>query len=526
MTNSLYTKLKKYKTYKTLCKIKRIKFKDFREWIKNPLNETVSLPIKVGDTILVGRFKNKPIKIKNIGFDEYGLPVINGRKAVTFRLKKDKPKNESELVEMPHIAEKKINVDLSIEEYPITDERKKMFLKSFYNGEGVYGEKDGKWYCFSAKHSYKINYKPKSSDLILPDFWTKYIRGKIEENVNESLSIKSGRNGEIVYKWQNHYHPDNPNFMQVVRWTAYEKPNKTITYGYDLGASGKWKVVKHNASFTGDAKKFVESLINSQGKFIDEDAVFGGKGDEKLDSEFNQYELDLGELVEMEHTSDPKIAREIAKDHLAENPHYYSLLMKSGVVDEKEAIDFFNKNKEFFIESKINIKKIIREELKKVINEGKEKVDQGRYNGVPYEIYEISVFSLKGSTVSYFAIINYNQKIDLPDSGNKNQALMHLKKHIDSVRKNPGSKEIETMPKFKKAVTISGFDDVLEFNKTKHGSVLRWEVITYRKWNEKTAQNFQAKQGYHPGGYDFFNFKKEEKLNKTFKYTWESYSVS
>tara|TARA_Y100000310_G_C20562900_1_gene753949 strand:- start:505 stop:684 length:180 start_codon:yes stop_codon:yes gene_type:complete len=53
------------------------------------LKEAVSIPIKVGDTILTGKFKNKKTVIKTITHDEYGGLVINGRKATTFRLVKD-----------------------------------------------------------------------------------------------------------------------------------------------------------------------------------------------------------------------------------------------------------------------------------------------------------------------------------------------------------------------------------------------------------------------------------------------------
>ena len=42
-------------------------------------------------------------------------------------------------------------------------------------------------------------------------------------------------------------------------------------------------------------------------------------------------ELAKGIKVEMEHTSDPEVAKKIAMDHLAENPNYYSDLEKSGV---------------------------------------------------------------------------------------------------------------------------------------------------------------------------------------------------
>ena len=48
----------------------------------------ITLDVSVGDTILGGRFKNKKIKVKKIGKDEHGMPTINGRKVVNFRILK------------------------------------------------------------------------------------------------------------------------------------------------------------------------------------------------------------------------------------------------------------------------------------------------------------------------------------------------------------------------------------------------------------------------------------------------------
>ena len=53
------------------------------------LNEAITLPVSVGDTILTGRFKNKKTVVKTIGKDEHGMPTINGKKVVTFRLMKE-----------------------------------------------------------------------------------------------------------------------------------------------------------------------------------------------------------------------------------------------------------------------------------------------------------------------------------------------------------------------------------------------------------------------------------------------------
>ena len=53
-----------------------------------------------------------------------------------------------------------------------------------------------------------------------------------------------------------------------------------------------------------------------------------GKHSFVSDNNYNKKELDLGEEIEKEHTSDSKIAKEIAKDHLTELPDYYSRLRK------------------------------------------------------------------------------------------------------------------------------------------------------------------------------------------------------
>ena len=53
---------------------------------ETPTNENVTLPIKVGDTLLMGRFKNKRVKIKTIGTNEKGDLLINGRSVLRFRM--------------------------------------------------------------------------------------------------------------------------------------------------------------------------------------------------------------------------------------------------------------------------------------------------------------------------------------------------------------------------------------------------------------------------------------------------------
>ena len=47
--------------------------------------------------------------------------------------------------------------------------------------------------------------------------------------------------------------------------------------------------------------------------------------------EVDEEQLQIGIEVEKEHTDDDDLAEEIARDHLAEDPHYYTKLKKAGL---------------------------------------------------------------------------------------------------------------------------------------------------------------------------------------------------
>jgi len=54
----------------------------------------------------------------------------------------------------------------------------------------------------------------------------------------------------------------------------------------------------------------------------------GGIADQMVPSQFEESDLVDGIRIEMEHTNDLYIAREIAMDHLAEDPDYYKKLKR------------------------------------------------------------------------------------------------------------------------------------------------------------------------------------------------------
>ena len=62
------------------------------EWLVKPFINEVELPIKVGDDVLMGRFKNKRVKVKSITYNEKGDLQINGRPALKIQISQKRQK--------------------------------------------------------------------------------------------------------------------------------------------------------------------------------------------------------------------------------------------------------------------------------------------------------------------------------------------------------------------------------------------------------------------------------------------------
>lgn len=65
-----------------------------RNIIKEEVKKETSAPgidLKVGDTILTGKFKNKKVVVKEFGVDDNGQPTVNGRTMLNFRIEKLMP---------------------------------------------------------------------------------------------------------------------------------------------------------------------------------------------------------------------------------------------------------------------------------------------------------------------------------------------------------------------------------------------------------------------------------------------------
>lgn len=80
-------------------------------------------------------------------------------------------------------------------------------------------------------------------------------------------------------------------------------------------------------------KTFSEQLVNHQ-TLKSNNKISGGVSDSTSPHHINPVELAMGVAVEMEHTTDEKVAAEIALDHLSKEPNYYSKLKNAGLADE------------------------------------------------------------------------------------------------------------------------------------------------------------------------------------------------
>ena len=56
------------------------------------------------------------------------------------------------------------------------------------------------------------------------------------------------------------------------------------------------------------------------------DQLPGGVGDESKPEDFDPTQIEKGIKVELEHTDDHELAKEIVVDHLKEDPDYYKKL--------------------------------------------------------------------------------------------------------------------------------------------------------------------------------------------------------
>ena len=159
--------------------------------LKDILAEKFEIDLEVGDTILRGKFKNKPVVVKSFGTDDKGQPTVNGKKMLSFRIKKLMPK-KGEVSEMK-MVNKKTGKDIT--KYVIAYLEKKISKKEFEKLTGL------------KKDKLKVNEgRPMPTDspneFAYLDFkkWAYKKRGKIKKQM---ASLSPGNvNRALVAVWE------------------------------------------------------------------------------------------------------------------------------------------------------------------------------------------------------------------------------------------------------------------------------------------------------------------------------------
>lgn len=112
-----------------------------------------------------------------------------------------------------------------------------------------------------------------------------------------------------------------------------------VFIGADKTAKVMAKVASQGRACMGDicAIPSLSADVAEKLAFAGDDIVSGGKADKRPASSFNKASLKKGTKVEEEHTSSKALAREIASDHLTEDPKYYEKLKKVHNETQKTA---------------------------------------------------------------------------------------------------------------------------------------------------------------------------------------------
>jgi len=149
--------------------------------LKDILTEKYEIDLEVGDTILRGKFKNKPVVVKDFGFDDKGQPTINGKKMLSFRIKKLMPKKES-------MSESKRDPASIKKEYKNLKKQSISWLRQEWSRMNRVGNPKS------------LDKEGLVSDIIRAYHGDKYVNKAFEGKVNEGRPIPMDTPNEFAYK--------------------------------------------------------------------------------------------------------------------------------------------------------------------------------------------------------------------------------------------------------------------------------------------------------------------------------------
>lgn len=127
----------------------------------------IQLPIEIGDILLGGRFKNHKITVKEISYDEYGSPTINGRSILKVRIPKlyqNQSQGKKEIKENKMRLNESTNIDLGRTKYKYDKDKRTFYFNEkdvkFDTDYVVSNPKSGKSLDFRFKESTGPEFDP------------------------------------------------------------------------------------------------------------------------------------------------------------------------------------------------------------------------------------------------------------------------------------------------------------------------------------------------------------------------------
>jgi len=333
-----------------IFKLITLKLKSLKECI----NEEIKLNVKIGDTILMGKFKNKKVVVKTIGTDDWGMPTINGKKVATFRIpKKEELKEAASNAGFSGTAEPDTSFVADRQKRILNKEKPENWYKQggytqldkpkADNMRGVGKTKDTETQF--RKSYYKINNVEKSTlnpadDPHKVEDWKEVKPKKAIKKPKRFWELPDNQKDTIISKEDiKEIVGDFDSILDEMGLGGGAGVGLSLPGGYINGASDRKDVKKMKSKLDSDDSeeytKVKEDKIPgglAKGKtLIDLAKKWDSKGyyDPKQFAEkYVKPQLLKGIKVEMEHTTDVRIATEIAMDHLWEDLKYYDKLDK------------------------------------------------------------------------------------------------------------------------------------------------------------------------------------------------------
>jgi hypothetical protein len=355
-----------------IFKLITLKLKSLKECI----NEEIKLNVKVGDTLLMGKFKNKKVVVKSIGEDEWGMPTINGKKAVTFRIPKKENLKEINLggygadpgePDTGYVPDGKVRVLNTAKPEPWFNQGGYIQLHTpkadAMRGKGKSKDTETQF----RKAYYKVQNVEKSTlnpadDPHTVEDWQETEPNKAIDKPKRFWELPDNQKDTIISKDDiKEIVFDFDSILDEMGFPGGAGVGLSLPGGYINGAPDSKDVKKNSKKLNNKGMSGYEEIDEiavqvdnipgglAKGKtLIDLAKKWDAKGyyqPKQFAAKYIKPQLMKGIKVEMEHTTDVRIATEIAMDHLWEDLKYYDKLASiegGGIIETTGNGAFYN----------------------------------------------------------------------------------------------------------------------------------------------------------------------------------------